>query len=98
MNFFYASGGALVCDEPIKGITSDTSTSEYWDSSWYEGHRYFVAESMNKETARRLAHALGGVLIDGYPVSRQLVGATVNIERELTRHAMYGEHPRRAAS
>ena len=100
--FYYCEGGALVCDEPIKGVTQDVwGTSAYPDErkAWYGGHRYFIAESMHKEAARRIARALGGVLCEAnVPPSHQLVGATINIERELTRHAMYGEHPRKVAA
>lgn len=95
MMFYYTSDGALVCDEPILSVTSDMGDHP-WEE-WY-GHRYFIAESMCKETARRIARALGGILCEAnIPPSHQLVGATINIERELTRHAMYGEHPRKAA-
>lgn len=100
--FFYYEGGALVCDEPIPGITQDVwTTSIYPDESrsWYGGHRYFVAESMGKGAARIIARALGGILCEtNVPPSHQLVGATINIDREVTRHAMYGEHPRKAAA
>lgn len=95
MNFFYVSGGALVCDEPIRGVTSDMGNHPWQE--WY-GHRYFVAESMSEETARRFAFAFGGTLIEGIPPSRQLVGATVDISRELTRQAFYGEHPRKVVA
>lgn len=90
MNFFYADGGALVCDEPIKGITQDVLKCSY-----YGGHRYFVGESMSKEAARRIAHAMGGTLIDGIGPSHQLSAATIDISREVTRLAFYGEHARK---
>ena len=95
MNFFYTSGGALVCDEAIPRVTSDMAGYPWQE--WY-GHRYFVAESMSEETARRFAHALGGTLIEGLPASRQIIGASIDIRRELTWQAMYGEHPRKVAA
>lgn len=98
MMFYYCEGGALVCDEPIPGVTDNLAAHPSWDPSWYSGHQFFVAESMHKETARQIARALGGILCEAnVPPSHQLVGATISIERELTRHAMYGEHPRKAA-
>lgn len=99
MMFYYVEGGALVCDEPIPGITENMAVHRLWDSSWYGGHQFFIAESMHKEAARLIARALGGVLCEtNVPPSRQLVGATINIDLELTRHAFYGEHPRKAAA
>lgn len=95
MIFYYCEGGALVTDQPLPGITDDLSTHSSWNSSWHDGHRYFIAESMHRETARRIAHALGGVLLEGLPANRLLTGATVDISREVTRHALYGEHPRK---
>lgn len=90
MIFHYVSGGALMCEEPIPGVTQEL-TCTY---SYYGGFRYFVAESMSEEAARRIAHGLGGILWKGAPPSRQLVGTSVDLNRELSRHAMYGEHPR----
>lgn len=94
MIFHYVSCGALMCEEEIPGVTWDVSAHGPWHSSWYGGFRHFVAESMTKGAARRIAHGLGGILWEGAPPSRQLIGTTVDLSRELTRHAMYGEHPR----
>lgn len=93
---FHYVDSALMCEEEIPGVTWDVTahSSKYYDSSWYGGFRYFVAESMTTGAARRIAHGLGGILWEGAPPSRQLVGATVDLSRELSRHAMYGEHPR----
>ena len=89
MNFYYLSGGALICDRPIPNITQllDEDTARY-----FHGLRHFVAESMRLDAARRIAHALGGTLIDGMPPSRQLGGPTVDIRRTLSRHALYEQH------
>lgn len=56
--FHYGSGGALVCDEPIEGITQALDE----DSSRFYGGKHFVAESMSKRTAEFIAKALGGEL------------------------------------
>lgn len=96
MIFHYVDCGALMSEEEIPGVTWDVSThsGERYDSSWYGGFRFLVAESMTIGAARRIAHGLGGILWEGAPPSRQLVGTTVDLSRELSRHAMYGEHPR----
>ena len=56
MIFRYTSGGALVCDSPINGITQELhgETAKY-----YQG-KYFIAESMSKLCAHKLAVCLGG--------------------------------------
>ena len=63
IHFRYGAGGALVCDAPIEGITQDLLTNEHGEEyAESYGGRYFIAESMNKSAARRIAESLGGVL------------------------------------
>lgn len=66
IHFRYGAGGALVCDVPIEGVTQDlfaVGEPEAIDNSvQFYGGRYFVAESMGKSTARKIAELLGGVL------------------------------------
>lgn len=56
--FHYGAGGALVCDTEIPGVTQkiDGDTSEFYGGS------HFVAESMTKKTAEKIAQLLGGEL------------------------------------
>lgn len=54
MIFHYVLGGALMCEIELPGITQcmlkfQESEFPLESLSWYDGHRYFVAESMTKE-------------------------------------------------
>ncbi len=63
--FFYVNG-ALLCDDPIEGITQDLQKGASSDpeglDGFYGGHRFFVGESMNELAAQRIAVFLGGYL------------------------------------
>ena len=52
MIFKYTIGGALISDEPIKGVTQEFKDEATID---YYGGKYFIAESMSKTCARRMA-------------------------------------------
>lgn len=87
MLFHYVSG-ALVCQIAIEGLTAQHKPRRFdWlhrDGSspanpdeycpYYGGYRYFVCESLSRETARRIVTALGGYLVDDsyINVGRQL--------------------------
>lgn len=58
--FTYGSGGALVCDVEIPGVTQQLSD----DTAKYYGGKYMVGESITRSAARRLAILLGGVLAE----------------------------------
>lgn len=63
IHFRYGTGGALVCDVPIEGVTHDLGKDQpAIEVVDFYGGRYFVAESMSKSAARKIAEALGGVL------------------------------------
>jgi hypothetical protein len=67
IQFHYGGGGALVCDEPIEGVTQDlltVSEAHGEESVKFYGGRYFIAESMHRSAAKRMAELLGGVLAD----------------------------------
>lgn len=51
-------GGALVCNEPIKGVTQNLS----FDDATYYGGSYLIGESMTLGAAKRIAKLLGGTL------------------------------------
>ena len=58
--FKYGPGGALVCDEPIEGVTQplDAQSSEYY------GGKFMIGESMSHGAAKRIAELLGGTLTE----------------------------------
>ena len=58
MKFFYGFGGSLLCDEEIPDITQPLDDDS---AKWY-GDRYFIAESMKRSTAEKIAKLLGGKL------------------------------------
>lgn len=58
MIFRYTTGGALVCDKPINGMTQTLDK----ESAKYYGGKYFIAESMIKTCALKIATLLGGTL------------------------------------
>jgi hypothetical protein len=58
LNFWPGSGGALMCNKEIPGVTQHLA--EDGTAEWYGG-RYFVGESMGTEAMKRIAEALGGV-------------------------------------
>jgi hypothetical protein len=66
IEFRYAAGGVLVCDVPIEGVTQDLTEDRKFSKELMEfyGARYFVAESMTKGAAKRLAELLGGKLAE----------------------------------
>ncbi len=54
--FIYGWGGALLCNQPIEGITQeldDRLTKDY-------GGRYFIAETMQRSAAKQIAKLLAG--------------------------------------
>jgi hypothetical protein len=55
MKAWYGTGGALVVDVEIPGITQhlDAKAAEYY------GGEFFIAESMSEKTAEKVAVALG---------------------------------------
>jgi hypothetical protein len=73
---FFNVGGALLCDEPIEGITQDLERCKGEEAftkkdlqrvrdnlrQFYGGHRYFVGETIMQSAAARLAELLGGYL------------------------------------
>ena len=61
MIIFHYQSGALTCKEPIPGVTQELEkeTAEFY------GGPYFIAESMSKSAAARIAEALGGELEEG---------------------------------
>ncbi len=56
--FRYTSGGALVCDLPVEGVTQELCA----ETATFYGGRYFVGESMTKSGAAKIASLLGGEL------------------------------------
>lgn len=65
MRFFYSTGGALMCDEQrLRSWQPESRGDFYFPDPEPLGVEtlYFVAESMDKETARLIAEALGGEL------------------------------------
>lgn len=57
---WYGSGGSLLTDEPIEGVTQDLmlmATSEA-AAEWY-GPRYFIGESMTEAGAEAICAGLG---------------------------------------
>ncbi len=65
--FSYGPGGALVTDdEPDPRLRVPRLCDE---TARYYGGRYLIAESMSHSTAKRLAHLLGGVLLERRPLA-----------------------------
>jgi hypothetical protein len=58
MTFKYGTGGALICDEEIAGVTQQLDK----DAAKYYGGNFMVGESMVIGAARRIAELLGGSL------------------------------------
>ena len=58
--FKHSSGGSLVCDTEIPGITQHLDDTQ---RGWYGGE-YFIGESMTKGAAKAIAEALGGVFYE----------------------------------
>ena len=58
MKLRYGSMGALVCDEPIDGVTQELNE----ETAKAYGGKFFIAESMNRKAAAKIAEALGGTL------------------------------------
>lgn len=57
---WYGTGGALVTDEPIEGITQDLSKLDDGGAAiGFYGKRYFIGESMSEMSARRFCEGLG---------------------------------------
>lgn len=54
--FIYSWGGALLCTEPIEGITQELEG----DTAKDYGGKYFIAETLNRKTAEVLAAAVSG--------------------------------------
>ena len=54
--FWYGSGGSLLCDREIEGLTQELTTST---AAGYGGD-YFVGESMSESAAKQIVAALGG--------------------------------------
>lgn len=59
IRFTYSTGGSLVTDRPIAGVTREITDEE----AGYYGGRYFVCESMSESAARHIAEAFGGFMV-----------------------------------
>lgn len=82
---FYHCRGSLVCDIRMPGLSRRVggwTVHNWWldgagedEDEYYDGHKYFVADSMSPETAKRIVDALGGYLVEEFkvPPARQLV-------------------------
>lgn len=61
---FWRCQGALMCDEPIDGVTQDLAKTPAANNPeetmrWYGG-RYFVCETIESTAAKIIAEKLGG--------------------------------------
>jgi len=106
--FDLAGGGALVCREPIPGVTHEMTGEEalYYTRQGLGLH--FVAESMSRSTARAMASSLGGVLADEITEIARRAGVALlplppyepdsgEIPSYLTRHPELAEEARELA-
>lgn len=55
---WYGSGGSLLTDEPIDGVTQDLMATSEAAAEWY-GRRYFIGESMTEAGAKAICAGLG---------------------------------------
>jgi hypothetical protein len=62
--FFYSTGGSLMCDREVEGLTQDllvVSAEPYREKCQeFYGGRYFVCETVTRNAAKLIAEALGG--------------------------------------
>jgi hypothetical protein len=52
---WYGTGGCLITDAPIEGVTQGVSVAE----EEYYGGKYFIAESMSEGAAKKISEVLG---------------------------------------
>ncbi len=58
--FRYGTGGALLCDRHIEGVTQELSDR----IAMYYGDKYIVCETVRFDAAKKLAGMLGGILVE----------------------------------